>query len=506
MKIFTATQIKKWDAFSITNEPIASIDLMERAATSCCNWLIGKNFGQKHLLIFCGKGNNGGDGLAIARLLLQHNCKATVYILDPMAIGFGKTGTDEFQVNLERLHECSTDIHFIQSPDFFPAIEESDIVIDALFGTGLNKSLDGIAAALVNYINSFNIPVIAIDMPSGLLADSSSVGNTIIEATYTLSFQNCKLAFLLPENENYCGDVHILAIGLHKTFEQKEETVFELMDKAIIKTIYHPRKKFANKGTYGHAALLSGSYGMMGAAVLSARACLSSGVGKLTCYIPKCGYNILQTTAPEAMCIVSGDESILSAQGIEKFDAVGIGPGIGLYPTNVNLLKEIFQAVKRPMLIDADALNIISQHKELFALIPAHSILTPHFKEFERLFGTASNDIERLELAMRKSKEHNIYIIVKGHYSFISSPDGKNYFNSTGNPGMAAAGSGDVLSGIITALLAQGYTPLHCCILGTYLHGLAGDIAAEKFSQEAMVAGDIVNSLGMAFKELKVEG
>lgn len=491
-------QIKKWDAFTIANEPISSIDLMERAATACCKWLIGKNFGQQHFRIFCGKGNNGGDGLAIARLLIQHNCKTTVYIFE-----FGNTGTDDFQANLERLYECSTDIHFIQSADFFPVIEVTDIIIDALFGIGLNKPPGGVAAALISHINQINAVVIAIDMPSGLFADTSAKGNTIIKATHTLSFQNYKFAFLLPENESYCGEVHILHIGLHKIFEEVEDAVFELTDAVAVKTIYKPRNKFAHKGTFGNAALITGSYGMMGAAVLSARACLRSGVGKLTCYIPKCGYDILQSTVPEAMCIVAGDEYILSATGIEKFDAAGIGPGLGTDPSMATLLKEIFQTIKIPMLIDADALNFISQHKELLAVIPPLSILTPHFKEFERLFGSASNDPERLQLALQKSKEFNIYIVLKGHYTFISTPGGKGYFNNTGNPGMATAGSGDVLSGIITALLAQGYTPLQSCLLGTYLHGLAGDIAAEKFSQEAMIAGDIVESLGIAFKELE---
>lgn len=497
MKIFSAAQMQKWDAYTIANEPITSIDLMERAATVCSKWLIGKNFGQQHFRVFCGKGNNGGDGLAIARLLIKHHCKVTVYILE-----FGNTGTVDFQTNLERLHEYTADIHFIQSPDFFPGLQESDIIIDALFGTGLNKPLEGISAALVNHIIQFKAIVISIDLPSGLSADKSAAGNTVITATHTLTFQNYKLAFLLPENENYCGKVHILHIGLHKTFEEEELAAFELTDAALITTIYKPRKKFANKGTYGHAALITGSYGMMGAAVLAARACLRSGVGKLTSYIPKCGYDILQVSAPEAMCIVAGEEHILSAINIDEFDAVGIGPGLGKDPAIINLLKEVFNTITIPMLIDADALNIMAQQATLLATIPPLSILTPHPKEFERLFGYVSNGFERLRLALRKSKEHNIYIVLKGHYSFISTPEGRGYFNCTGNPGMATAGSGDVLSGIITALLAQNYKPEQACILGTWLHGMAGDLAAEQCSQEAMIAGDIVENLAGAFKQL----
>jgi len=498
MKIFSATQIKKWDAFTIANEPIASIDLMERAATACCNWLIGKNFAQKHFRIFCGKGNNGGDGLAIARMLIEHKCLVTVYILE-----LGKIGTHDFQTNLERLHSVTTDIHFMQSPDFFPSFGDGDIIIDALFGTGLNKPLEGITAALINHINNSAAIKISIDLPSGLFADKSSTGNTIFKATQTLSFQNYKLAFLLPENEDNCGEVHLLHIGLHKAFEKDEPANFELINNKLIKTIYKPRSQFSHKGTYGHAALLCGSKGMMGAAILSSLACLRSGIGKLTAYIPQCGYDILQTAVPEAMAFVAGEEYIVSSEGIDKYQAVGIGPGIGIHSSHKKLLTSIFETIKTPMVIDADGLNMVAENKDLLRLIPAQSILTPHPKEFERLFGKTENDFERLLLAQKKSKEFNIYIVLKGHYSFISTPTGMGYFNSTGNAGMATAGSGDVLTGILTGLLAQGYSPFESCISGIYLHGLAGDFAAADFSQQAMIAGDIIHCLPKAFKAIE---
>ncbi len=497
MKIFSATQIKKWDAYTIANEPIASIDLMERAATACCKWLIGKNFGLFHFRIFCGKGNNGGDGLAIARLLIDHACTATVYILE-----FGKAGTVDFQTNLEMLHPLTTDIHFIQSPEFFPVINETDIIIDALFGTGLDKPLEGISKTLVEHINQSNCTIVSIDLPSGLFADKSSKGNVVVKANLTLSFQNQKLAFLLPENEDQCGEVHLLHIGLHKDFEEKETAVFEFADKELISPIYKPRKKFGHKGTYGHAALLCGSYGMMGAAVLSAGSCLRSGVGKLTSFIPKCGYVILQTSVPEAMCIIAGEEYLLTAFEIEKYSAVGMGPGMGIHSSHKKLMKEVFQNVNKPIVIDADALNIIATNKELLNALPSLSILTPHPKEFEKLFGHSANDFERLELALKKSKELNVYIILKGHFSFISSPEGRGYFNSTGNAGMATAGSGDVLTGMLTGLMAQGYSSLDAALLGVYLHGLAGDMAASVYSEEAMMAGDIVNFLGEGFQSL----
>lgn len=509
MKIFSAAQIKNWDAFTIKNEPISSIDLMERAATACCKWLIGKNFGVFHFRIFCGKGNNGGDGLAIARMLIEHQCVVTVYILET-----GNMGTGDFQTNLERLHLVSTDIHFIQTADFFPHLHESDMVIDALFGTGLNKPLEGISKELVKHINQSGCTIVSIDLPSGLFADQpigpcgqdavhqSSKDNAVVKATHTLSFQNYKLAFLLNENEDVCGEVHLLHIGLHPDFEENEEPVYEWIDEAMVKSLYKPRRKFAHKGHYGHAALLCGSKGMMGAAVLSSMACLRSGAGKLTTIIPEYGYDILQTTVPEAMCITAGDDHLASAPGIEKYTAVGIGPGIGRHASHNKLIANLFEKVTSPLVIDADALNVMAENKELLLTIPQLSILTPHPKEFERLFGKTENEFGRLQLAKEKSIEHQIYIVLKGHYSFISTPEGKGYFNSTGNAGMATAGSGDVLTGMITGLLAQGYKPSDSVILGVYLHGLAGDVAAGKFTQEAMIAGDIIGCMGSAFKTL----
>ena len=497
MKIFSAAQIKKWDAYTIAHEPIKAIDLMERAAQACTRWMM-QHFSLHHpIQVFCGKGNNGGDGLAIARMLIQGQYKVTVYIVESE-----NKGSPEFNANLEKLHHWDSQLQYISLNDHLPVIEERTVIIDALFGTGLNKPPEGVAANLISHINQYDVPIVSIDLPSGLFADYSSKANNVVGATYTLSFQNNKLAFLLPENEPYCGEVYLLDIGLHPAFEKEEEAAFEMTETGFIKKIYKPRKKFSHKGTYGHAVLITGSHGMMGASVLSARACLRSGAGKLTCYIPECGYEIMQSSVPEAMCITSGEDHLASVEEIAQFDAIGIGPGIGKYPSHTALLKDLLQTVKTPLLIDADALNMIAADKTLMASIPPLAVLTPHHREFERLFGPVSNDFERLQLALERSKEYRIYIVLKGHNTFISTPEGKGFFNSTGNAGMATAGSGDVLSGCITALLAQGYPPLEASLLGTYLHGLAGDIAAQRYSPEAMIAGDIVELMGEAFKQV----
>jgi NAD(P)H-hydrate epimerase len=497
MKIFSVSQIKAWDAYTIANEPIKSIALMERAAVACFNWLI-QNFDKKtSFKIFCSKGNNGGDGLAIARLLSQTKHQVSVYI-----IGEKKTGTPDFEANLKRLKRTSSEIILLNDEKSFPALSNEDVIIDALFGTGLNKKPRGLIASLIEDINANKSEVISIDVPSGLYIDNDSEGNPILNAEFTLTFQNQKLAYLIPENEKYFGKVVLLDIGLSNEFETNEPAQFDITDKDLIRQIYQPRKAFTNKGNYGYACLLAGSYGMMGAAVLSAKACLRSGVGKLTCFICESGYNIVQTSVPEAMCKVFGDEFVKAPTGFENFDVIGIGPGIGQHASHKTLLKDLFTSFKKPLVIDADALNMLSKNQNLYKLLPANGIITPHPKEFERLFGSVDSGFERIQLALVKAKELNIFIVLKGHHTFIATPHEKGYFNSTGNSGMATAGSGDVLTGIITGLLAQKYSSLDACILGVYLHGLAGDIAANVLSKEALIAGDIVDHLGDAFKEI----
>lgn len=472
---------------------------MERAAATCFNWII-KNFKKNiSFKIFCAKGNNGGDGLAIARLLSKNKYQVSVFILENK-----NSGSPDFETNLKRLKRTAVKISFLENDQAFPLLSKDDIIIDAIFGTGLNKKPAGFISSLINYINQNSANVISIDAPSGLFVDKNSAGNTIIRATYTLTFQNHKLAFLMPENKSFVGKVILLNIGLSNEFEEKEKAQFEFVDKKLITKIYRPRNEFSNKGNFGYACLLCGSYGMMGAAVLSARACLRSGAGKLTCYICQEGYNILQTSAPEAMCKVFGDKFIKDAKGFTDFDVIGIGPGIGKYPSHKKLLSDLFSNFKKPMVIDADALNVLSENKSLYKLVPANSTITPHPKEFERLFGKTNSDFDTISLALSKAKELNIFIVLKGHYTFIASPDGNGFFNSTGNAGMATAGTGDVLTGMITGLLAQHYSPLNACILGVYLHGLAGDIAAKSISEESLIAGDIIQNLGNAFKEISV--
>ena len=421
MQILSAEQIRQWDQFTIQKEPIASIDLMERAASACVDWLDEHRLLDYSFTIFCGKGNNGGDGLAIGRMLADKKVRVVVYILE-----FGFKGTEDFQFNLARLHQSSVDIRFIQTEENLRPIPEDEIVVDALFGSGLNKPLEGIIAQVVSQMNASGNKIISIDLPSGLYADQSSMGNPIICATYTLSFQSIKPAFLMPENESYVGELHVLDIGLDQDFLHQLPRDLDLIDLDFVQAIYRPRHAFAHKGNFGHALLVAGSAGKMGAALLAAKACLRSGSGLLTCHIPAIGLSTLQTAIPEAMASTDESESCIESieADLSKFKSVAVGPGIGQADSTQKMLKDLLGKYTLPMVIDADALNILSTHKKWLSHLPPYSILTPHPREFDRLFGESSNDFDRLSKAREESKNLQAIIILKGHFSFIACPAG----------------------------------------------------------------------------------
>lgn len=499
MELFTAGQIRHWDQFTIEQEPVSSLDLMERAATRCVEWIVQRKLHKKGFLIFCGKGNNGGDGLAIARLLVQRGTSVEVHILE-----FGKKGSPDFQANLLRLHELPVDIHFLQSTEQFHDIPKEKIVIDALFGSGLNKPLDGLSAQLAEHINQSGAPVISIDVPSGLFTDQSSVGYPVVRASYTLTFQVPKLAFLFQENAPFIGAVHILDIGLDPRFLQKEIPFAHMVDHDLVSCIYAPRNRFAHKGSFGHALIIGGSYGKIGAVLLATRACLHTGAGLTTAYIPACGYDVLQVGAPEAMVMTDEHPSVITSlpPSLENYTTIGVGPGLGTEEKTQKAITQILASAPKSLVVDADGLNCLAMNPSLLSRLPMHSILTPHPKEFERLFGACSNDFERMEKARSKAKELQVVIVLKSHHTLIVTPSGQLYFNSTGNAGLAKGGSGDVLTGIITALVVQGYQPLHAALLGVYIHGAAADQAAKEVAQEAMIASDIINYIGTVFLQL----
>ncbi|HVA98969.1 MAG TPA: NAD(P)H-hydrate dehydratase [Bacteroidia bacterium] len=499
MKILSAKQLREADEFTILNNSITSVDLMERAANACVDWILTHIEKNNSIKIICGWGNNGGDGLAIARLLSEKNISVEVFSLQHS----GKYA-DNFIANKKRLSEKNISIHEIANASEINFLK-NDFVIDAIFGIGLNRNIEGIAKDVIEKINRSPVTVISIDIPSGLMSEGNQdlMKSAIVNADYTLTFQTPKLSFLFPSSGKFVVRFFILDIGLSKRFINDISVSEFFVTQDFIQNSFIPRNKFSNKGNYGHVLILAGSYGKIGAAVLSVKACLRSGAGLVTVHIPKCGYEIMQTSIPEAMVEAdNSDEFITEINSLEKYSTIAVGPGIGNEKQTQNTLKLLIQNTKTPMVIDADALNILSENKTWLAFIPPNSIFTPHIKEFERLAGKVSTDFDRYQLQKEFAIKNRVFLVLKGAHTAIACPDGEVYFNSTGNPGMAKAGNGDALTGIITALLAQGYEPKKAAVMGVYLHGFAGDLAAEKHSEEAMLASDLIDCLGMAFQKI----
>lgn len=502
MKIFRSTQIKQIDEFTIINEPVASIDLMERAANQLLDWCARKFDRKYHIIILAGPGNNGGDGLALARLLAKNRFKTDLFF-----VKISDNTTPDWNINRERL-EKETDllVNLLSGIDQFPVINKDDIIIDAIFGSGLSRPASGLAADVIKRINTSGALVISIDIPSGLSGEDNSISDpeNIIHADFTLTFQFPKLAFMFPENDKFIGNWIILPIGLDAGFIDRTETSWSYLDNLMIRPILKSRRKFDHKGIFGHGLLIAGSYGKMGAAVLGAKASLRTGIGLITCHIPSCGNLIIQCSVPESMAIHDKSERCISEIGsTEIYSAVGIGPGIGTGNETQKALHDLLINCKKPIVIDADGLNIISENKEWMKIIPAGTVLTPHPKEFERLAGKSSDGYSRLKLQTEFAARYNCIVVLKGAHTSISAPDGRVWFNSTGNQGMATAGSGDVLTGMILSLLAQGYEPVNAAITGVYLHGLAGNIAAGKSSFEALIASDIIKEIGVAYNKIR---
>ena len=490
-KILNAGQIRSADSYTIRNKPISSIDLMENASNCFINSIWDKQFITKKTAIVCGPGNNGGDGLSISRLLKQKNVFVKTYFLNVSA----KISKD-CQVNLTKIDS----VEELTNSDPIPDFSKYDLIIDAIFGTGLSKPLGGYYARVIDAINSQKCLIYSVDIPSGMYCDKISSSRHIVNADLTISFQRPKFSFFLPENGVYIKKWKIVDIGLDEEYIQNIDSNKFIIDPSIIK-FSKIRNRQSHKGNYGRALIIAGSIGKIGAAVLAAKACLRSGVGLVTTHIPKCGYEIMQKSIPESMCSIDKAEYYISeVPEITNYNAIGIGPGLDQKRETKEMLEKLFNKTKkRTLVIDADAINIIAKHKELVSLIPKNSILTPHIKEFERLVGKCRNSIERFEKQIQFSKNHKCIIVLKNAFTTVSSPIGNIFFNTSGNAGMATAGSGDVLTGIITALLAQKYDPIIAAALGVYCHGHAGDIAAKEKGEIGLIASDIIDNLKFSY-------
>jgi len=495
-KILTSVNMRGWDAYTIANEPIASIELMERAAGKCFDWLV-ENFNHTHhFLICCGTGNNGGDGLVIARLLDHAGYDVHVYfpMFDLNILSADARG------NFERLNP----LLIINENLFFENLKNKNtVVVDALFGTGLNKEVTDAYAKCIEQINQSTATIVSIDIPSGLFCDSATPNDSSkIKADYTLTFQSLKPSFVLPQTAAYCGKVIVLDILLLPQYYHNVETIYFTLEENDIVGFLKPRSPFSHKGTYGHALLIGGSYGKAGAIILAATACMRSGVG-LTSIItdPECIIPI-QSSISEAMCIINGYEKIVVDGTVDSYDVIGIGPGLNICDSTIKIVEHIFKNYSKQIVVDADGINLISANKFLLECIPPNVISTPHPKELQRLIGTWNDDFEKLEMTISFCKKYNCFCVIKGNHSCIVNPEGQIVFNTTGNAGMATGGSGDVLTGIISAFAAQGYEAYQSLMLGVFMHGLAGDFAAAKYSQWSMIASDIISCLPMAFEKI----
>lgn len=492
MRILTASQIKQADQFTITTEEISSNDLMSIAGRQLFHEIVKLFPRNNSFSVFCGPGNNGGDGLVIAQYLYKKKKLEALYILNG-------NFSPEFNTNLTKIKEQGIGYVLIEKESHLKTINfsEDTIIVDALYGVGISRPLFGLPAAVIQKLNSFPNVKVAIDVPSGLSPDLlfiSDSSNTI-KADITLSVQLPKLAFMFPENQDFVGDFICVDIGLSKEFiEIPTHTNYYVTLEDILPLI-NPRKKFGHKGDFGHALMIGGSKGKIGAGILSATSCLRSGCGLLTCYFPEEAANPLLSRLPEAMFVAREYESEFIKDNLKNYHAIGYGPGIGISLQNSKLLHYILTQYSGKLVIDADGLNILSQNQDWYSLLNPHVILTPHPGEFDRLTKTHKNSDDRFQSQLAFSKKHNVYIVLKGHHSSITCPDGNAYFNSTGNNGMSTAGSGDVLTGILTSLCAQGYAPDTACKLGVYIHGYSGDIAAQKKSKTFMLATDIIENL-----------
>ncbi len=502
MKVFTSAQVKDIDSYTIAKEPIKSIDLMERAAKALTTWLL-KNIDTSSVInIFAGPGNNGGDALAVARLLIENKYKVRTFFPD-----ISKRISTDCKINLERLKEISSDIvNEINIQSELPVLSKKDIIIDGIFGSGLTRPVEGLAEKIIKHINDSDSYVISIDIPSGLFGEDNrdNIKENIIKADYTLTFQFPFLSFFFAENACFTGNWEILDIGLHPEALRISNTPYNTLESIDIKNIIKPRQKFTHKGTYGHALIIAGSYGMMGAAILCARACIHGGVGLLTMHVPQCGYEIMQISVPEALINTDHSVNYFSAfNETLKFNAVGIGPGMGCMQETARAFKKLLNNINSPLVIDADALNILANNKDWLKSLPPDSILTPHPGEFDRLCGPSTSMYERYLKQLDFSCEYKVFVVLKGYHTIITSPDKTTCFNTTGNPGMASGGSGDVLTGLIVSFLAQSYSPADAAKSAVFLHGLAGDMAKERKGEESMTASDIINKLGKAFLKIK---
>lgn len=499
MKIFSAAQIKACDAYTIHASGISSIDLVERAATACAEYIVRHFSTDTPFVFLCGMGNNGADGLALARIMLKHGYAVKIFLLQHRT-----EISPEGKINLNKILVINAAlVEYVEPETFLADLQENVVLIDAVLGSGINRTVEGWLADFFAHINHLHNYKIAIDIPSGMPADNILDDTAaIIAVNETLSFQLMKRCFLHPETEQYSGQVHLLDIGLHQAFIDGTHTHYQTIDAEWVASFIKKKANFSYKNQHGHTFIIGGSKGKGGAAILATRAALRSGVGLVTSIVPQQNYTAIQTAAPEAMCITSGESFIENVEQADAASSFGIGIGMGTEEATTNAFVNFVEHCNKPTVFDADALNILAQHIELMNKIPENSILTPHLGECDRLFGKSINSMQRVEHIRMQAMRYKVCIVLKGHRTVIATPEGDCFYNTNGNAGMAKGGSGDVLTGLLAGLLAQGYKAEDAALLGVFLHGSSGDIAEQFQGQQAMNAGDLISNLGGAWQKL----
>lgn len=497
MKILSSEQIKEVDAKTIIYEGITSLELMKKASNAFSKWFLRKYPDKsKTVFVFSGIGNNGGDGLVIASFLA-----ASGYTVNVVVVEYGKNYSDECMYYLLRLKTAGIPLTIVTKEADIPDISDSDILIDALFGIGLSREITGVAAVVVQRINDSGKTVVSVDVPSGLFLDRKT--DFAVKANQTVTFQIPKMALYMPENASFCGKITLIDIGLNEKAIEEAETNIFFSCREDIKPLLKPLTQFAHKGTQGHALVIGGSKGKMGAVCLASKAALVGGCGLVTSYIPSCGTSVVQANFPEGMVVEDASENYISDISFPLFpDAIGIGVGLGMHPKTHDALYRFLIENKKPLVVDADSLNILSEHKEWVSLLPPQSIVTPHPKEFSRLVGDWHDWTDKISRAVHFARQYNVVLVLKGAYTLIVENE-KVYINTSGTPALATAGSGDVLTGILTGLLAQGYSPCDAARIGVYLHGLTADVSKKEVHPRSFIASDILRYMSRAYFEIE---
>lgn len=501
MKIFTNQQIRGIEQYTVEHDGVSTADLIERAATAITCEIMSRWRPNKHIWVFAGQGNNGADALSAARMLIEQGYHVETLLFNV----FGKLSDGCINSRRRLLEVDSANFTEITNDFNPPFISPDSIVVDGLFGSGLREPLSGGFRALVDYINSSKATIVSIDVPSGMFAEwnANNLSRNIIHADLTLAMQFPRLAFFISDNAEYLGEWKVLDIELNSQEIKNTQSQYFLLEKHDARRILQRRGEFSTKNDYGSALIAAGSYGMLGAAQLAAKGALRSGIGKLTIHVPRCGFTVLQTAVPEAMVQVDHNDGGLTEIPLKHdYDVVAIGPGIGIHDLTIRALETFIHNAKKPLVIDADGLNCIALRPTILNSLPPMSILTPHASEFDRLFGEHTSHEARILTAIEKAEYYNIVILLKGHYTTVARPDGRLLFSASGTPALATAGSGDVLTGIITSLLAQGYPSDIAAVTGAYIHGYAGQLAAEKHGEYGVIASDIAGYTGAAINEI----